>query len=194
MRELVTSGAIGDVQLVVSYSAGGALWTHTHTTDILLFLTGDPTVLTAQGAADINADERDGTTIGRDPQILGGSFEFGNGVRGVMTRCAGYEFEVHGTGGKVRARGNGATFEAHVFDEFGRAVPADFPPWERTTGSVNCVEDLVAAVRTGSAPRGGVDVAARGLEMSIAVLESARRGGARVDLPLGDRSLYVRGW
>lgn len=194
IRELVNNGAIGDVQLVVSYSTGGALWTHTHTTDILLFLAGDPGVLTAQGAADLHREDRDGHVIARDPQIVSAAFEFDNGVRAAMTRCAGYEFEVHGSGGKVRTRGNGSTFEAHVFDEFGRASVIPFPPWERTTGSVNCVEDLVAAIVTGSPPRGGVDVAARGLEMSMGVIESERQGGARVDLPLGDRSLYVRAW
>lgn len=194
IRDLVTDGLVGDVQLVVSYSTGNALWTHTHTTDILLFLAGDPVVLTAQGAAVVNPDERDGHTLSRDPQVLSASFEFDNGIRAVMTRCAGYEFEVHGAGGKIRTRGNGSSFEAHVFDEFGRATPVAFPEWERTTGSVNCVEDLVRAASTGSEPRGGVDLASRGLEMSIAVVESERCGGVRLRLPLGDRSLYVGGW
>ncbi|MAF09956.1 hypothetical protein CMK11_05840 [Candidatus Poribacteria bacterium] len=194
VREMVSDGAIGDVQLVVSYSSGGALWTHTHTTDILLFLAGDPAALSAQGAVDLKPEERDAAGLDRDPQILGAAFEFDNGVRGAMARCAGYEFEVHGSRGKIRTRGNGSAFEAHVFDEHGGVTSREFPSWTRTTGSTNCVEDLVSAVNDGTQPRGGVDVAIRGQEMSMAVVESERRGGARVQLPLGDRSLYVRGW
>ncbi|MBT5531731.1 Gfo/Idh/MocA family oxidoreductase, partial [Candidatus Poribacteria bacterium] len=194
IREQVTEGVIGDVQLVVSYSSGGALWTHTHTTDILLFLAGDPTVVSAQGAADLKPEERGAAGLERDPQILSAAFEFGNGVRGVMTRCAGYEFEVHGSRGKIRTRGNGHAFETHVFDEHGRATSANFPAWARSTGSVNCIHDLVSAIKDGTTPIGGVDVAVRGQEMSMAVVESERRDGARVQLPLGDRSLYVRGW
>jgi|SaaInl4_135m_RNA_FD_contig_41_1510139_length_2354_multi_4_in_0_out_0_2 predicted dehydrogenase len=194
MADLVSSGAIGDVQLVVSYSSGGALWTHTHTTDILMLLAGDPTPLWAQASADLTPEERVAPTITRDPQILNAAFEFDNGVRAVMTRCAGYEFEVHGSRGKIRTRGNGHAFELHVFDDYGRAESADFPAYERSSGSVNCIENLVAAIVDGTPVRGGVDVAVRGQEMSMGAVQSDRSGGARVDLPVVDRSLQIRGW
>jgi len=194
MVDLVSSGVVGDVQLVVSYSSGGALWTHTHTTDILMLLAGDPTPLWAQATADLTPEERAGAAITRDPQILNAAFEFDNGVRAVMTRCAGYEFEVHGSRGKIRTRGNGGGFETHVFNEHGRAEPEQFPAYERSSGSVNCIEDLVSAIVDGTAVRGGVDVAVRGQEMSMAAVESDRQGGGRVGMPLADRSLQIRGW
>jgi predicted dehydrogenase len=194
VREVTAAGVLGDVQSATAFSGGSALWTHTHTTDMLLYLAGDPEVAFAQGHAGVEeADFADNRTE-NDPPIYSAYFRFRNGVHGTMTPCRGYEFEVHGSKGTIRTRGNGHAFEMHIYDAHGIARAEPFPDWERSSGSVNCVRDLVRAIRDGGTTRGNIEIACRGQEMIQAAIESERRKGARVSFPLENRALYIGRW
>ncbi|MBM3216734.1 Gfo/Idh/MocA family oxidoreductase, partial [Candidatus Poribacteria bacterium] len=119
IRKLIEAGVVGDVQSICAYSSGSALWTHTHTTDMLLFLAGDPEVRFAQGHAAVEPADFGDNRTDSDPSILNGYFRFANGVNGTMNPASGYEFEVHGSKGKIRSRGNGNAIEVHTFDTHG---------------------------------------------------------------------------
>ena len=67
-----------------------------------------------------------------------------------------------------------------------------FPAFERTSATLRLVEDLVHALDTGEPTRGGVRLARRNLELILACIESHRRDGARVRLPLKDCKLRLR--
>ena len=73
---------------------------------------------------------------------------------------------------------------------FVKEVPFDYPePASRTLRAVNeIVESLDHGGNTRCTFRDGLI----GLEMGMAFWESHRRGNARVDWPLEDRSLHVR--
>ncbi|MDA1193176.1 MAG: Gfo/Idh/MocA family oxidoreductase, partial [Candidatus Poribacteria bacterium] len=164
LRELIDGGEIGNVQSVVSYSGGGALWTHTHTTDMLLYLAGDSPVKHAQGHAGVAADDFADNRTDNDPPIHNAYFAFENGARGTMNPCTGYEFEVHGSKGKLRTLGNGMEFEWRVYDGHGGSVVKEFPDWTRSSGAVNCVDDLCRAVLNGGETRAGIAVSHLGQE------------------------------
>jgi hypothetical protein len=68
------------------------------------------------------------------------------------------------------------------------AAPLEYTPASNT---LRLVEDLVQALDTGAPPRGGVRVARANLEISFGFIESHRRGGARVSLPLQDSQLRL---
>ena len=53
------------------------------------------------------------------------------------------------------------------------------------------IDDLVQAVETGASPRCSAEDGRKALEIAIALRESHRQGGRRVDLPLADRSLRI---
>ncbi len=57
---------------------------------------------------------------------------------------------------------------------------------------VRLVRDLIECIETGKEPtcRGEDGVAV--LELAIALRESHRQGNRRIDLPLADRSLFIR--
>lgn len=194
IRETIQSGLIGKVQSVSAYSNGSALWTHTHTTDMLLFLAGDGEVSFVQGHASVPPDDFQDNRIEKDPFIENAYFHFANGVHGTMTPAVGYEFEVHGSAGKIRTRGNGHEWEIYTFDAHGLSQRRETPHWERSSGSVNCVRDLANAILHGGTTRGNIEIACRGQEMIQAVVESERLGGARVPLPMANRSLYIGRW
>jgi hypothetical protein len=54
------------------------------------------------------------------------------------------------------------------------------------------VDDLVNAIETGQHPRCSGRDGRDALEIAIAMRESHRRGGVRVDLPIEDRGLLIR--
>ena len=57
---------------------------------------------------------------------------------------------------------------------------------------ITIIEDLVNAIDTGQPPRCSGDDGLKALEIAMALRESHRRGGARVDLPLANRSLGIK--
>jgi predicted dehydrogenase len=70
-------------------------------------------------------------------------------------------------------------------------VPARFPYVPRASSTLAGIEDLVHSLDTGEPPRGGVQSARNNTELIIAFIESHRRGGARVELPLKESNIRL---
>ncbi|GIX06111.1 MAG: hypothetical protein KatS3mg115_0514 [Candidatus Poribacteria bacterium] len=194
MRQLIQEGAIGELQVVSAYSSGSAYWTHSHTVDLLLFLAGDPTVQAAWGELNAEPSQWSDREVRTDPGVRWAQFVFANGVRGQMVSTSGYEFEAHGSRGKLRAYGNGAQFSWIVYDRQGVPEERAFPAFRRTSGAVECVRNLIAALQLGEATWAPIESSHRGQEMLHGLLESHRREGARVAFPLKDRGFRVSAW
>ena len=65
-------------------------------------------------------------------------------------------------------------------------------PFERVSSTLRLIEDLVHALDTGEPTRGGTGVALDNMQMIFGLIESQRRGGTRVELPLRDSKLHLR--
>jgi len=59
------------------------------------------------------------------------------------------------------------------------------------SSGLSVIEDLVDCIETGRQPRCSGQDGRKALEIAIAMRESHRQGGRRVDLPLADRSLRI---
>ena len=62
---------------------------------------------------------------------------------------------------------------------------------EVKSGTVCLIEDLVDAIENDRETLGNIRLAHRSFEISMAVIESHRPGGARVPMPMANRTLYV---
>ena len=192
MRELIDAGEIGTVQCVIAqYGVSAALWGLTHAADMMLYLAGDPEVEFVQGTIVCKDEDWEDNCLNVDPGIAGGYVRFANGVHGYTTAGTGPEFEVCGTNGKMRTLNNGMschfrkTKESRILEE----VP--FPDMPRESGTVNGIKDIAEAIDTGRETQGPLQLARRSQEMLMGMIESHRLGGARVALPMENRSLYV---
>ena len=133
------------------------------------------------------------------PRDLAGSgqFRFAGGVMAYSLGAGpGGEFEVLGSEGIARIRNNGGDWKLWRRGPgagWDRPAlnPAPFPAFPRLSRSVTLLRDLRDAVLTGRDTLGNVRVARAGTEMALGIVESHRRGGARVACPLIDRSLYM---
>ena len=193
MREIIESGEIGDLQCVICYcGVSVAQWMHTHTSDMMMYLAGDSEIEFVQGAIIANDSDWEGNILNTDPGIPMGYVKFKNGVLGYQTAAGGYEFEVSGSKGKLRAFDNGLGLQYRMSG--GQPYPIEDIPSDR--GTVNCIKDLIQAISTGGETRGNIQLARRSQEMILSFIESHRQGGKQVMLPLENRSLYVgrRDW
>jgi scyllo-inositol 2-dehydrogenase (NAD+) len=195
-RELIASGQLGALKTLVIYSNGTLFNTSSHWFDTVFRLNGDAPLLWAQA----HLPRGDELVVGdevRDEPASQGQFAFANGVMGhALLSPRNNDIEAICEGGVITARGGGNRFELWRLETAGgerRHVEAPFPEYERASSTLRLIEDLVQALDTGQPTRGGIRVAATNTELIFAFIESHRRDGARVALPLKESSLrFVR--
>jgi predicted dehydrogenase len=192
IRDLLAAGIIGDVQTVICHGGGSALWSHSHAADLMLLLTGDPSVDYVQGTVDADVADFADNQVESDPSILSALVRFGNGARGYFLATTGYDWEVTGSEGKLRALNDGTTIELRRQGgrrgELERVEPPTLP---NGSSALACLQDLVESIETGRETKGNVQLARRSQELILGIIASHGRDGARVRLPLENRSLYV---
>ncbi len=194
-RRMIESGDLGDILQITAYAQCGLSHNGSHAIDTIRYLAGgDVSWVFGEMASDVEAAS--------DDDLMGnGYLAFDNGVRaylrGTSTGVASWEFDIIGTRGRVRTLSDALEFE--FFQRVsggmrGRGVPArsPFPQPARPVGQgITTVDDLIDAMENNRPPRcSGADGRAA-LEVAIALRESHRRGGVRIDLPIEDRSLKI---
>jgi predicted dehydrogenase len=194
---LISEGRLGTVRSVICYGGGSLLHTGSHWIDLLMRLAGDPPATSVQGTVDAG-DQWDGQSSRIDYDLSGtGIIQFANGIRGYyLSGGPSGEFEVCGTAGIVRILDNGLRYQLRLLTERPgwrqkTFEDAPFPWFERKSNTVRIIEDLIQAIETDGTTRGNVRIARAGMEIALGFVESHRRGGARVSLPLEDRALWM---
>jgi NADPH:quinone reductase-like Zn-dependent oxidoreductase len=115
-----------------------------------------------------------------------------NGVAALPGVPEPWEFEIDGENGKLRTFNDGheATLRRKE-DEWGLLEEAPFPEGESRSGTLGCIEELVAALDSDEPTSAPVEVAATGQEVCLGWLLSHLRDGARVELPIENRQFRV---
>ncbi len=193
-RALIDAGELGAVQQVTGYGQAGISHNGSHLLDLVRYLAGGEAVWVF---GEMESDDK----ASADDDLQGnGYLAFDNGVRAfarmMPTGGAAWEFEVIGERGRIRSVANGRDFEWWQTDATaGRReiVRRVFPRPDRLQSpGVRAVIDIVNCIGTEREPRCSGSDGLAVLEIAIAMRESHRRGGVRVDLPLADRSLLIR--
>ncbi|MGN6360731.1 MAG: Gfo/Idh/MocA family protein [Thermomicrobiales bacterium] len=192
VRTLIESGAIGELRSVACYAAGSLLWSHSHATDLLLLLAGDPAVEYVQGTTSTALDDYADNRLDADPSLYSAYIHFAGGVHGYMLATLGYDWEVTGSTGKIRINNDGREVELRQqAGQWKQLTVQPTPELARGSGALSCLEDLIEALDTGRETTGPIDLARRSQELLMGIITSHGQGGARVTLPLADRTLYV---
>jgi len=195
MREILESGELGERRSIIAYSGGSALWGYTHAADMLLFLASDSPIEYVQGNVAVDDADFEDNRTDTDPGIVMGFIRFQNGINGISIPGTAYEFEVNCSEGTVRALNNGLGFHLRKRQgEFNEILEAQFPPYERKSGTVGCIEDIVEAIETDTETQGNIHLAHRSTEMVFAIVDSQRQQGLRVPIPMENRGLYLGRW
>ena len=194
IRDIIAQGDIGELQAAVVYGAASLMHVHIHWMDTLSYLLGDPQIAAVRGDLIPRDLKVEHNRLEADPQAVF-QLAFANGIEAWSVPAGGREYEVVGTKGTVRSMRDGAavTFRKEGSSEGwplqwdGESFP-DAPP---VSTVVNCLEDLVDSYESGRPSLGNIEVTHHITEACITVAESHRQGGRWVDLPMGNRDLYV---
>jgi predicted dehydrogenase len=192
MRAKIESGDFGALRSVIAFSTGPFFNTASHFFDVLVYLNSDVAPQWVQAQV-FNFDELVvGSEVREDPAGTG-IIGFENGVFGyAVDSSRRTEFEAICASGVITGYNNGLEFRTrtHTADESADGPSLEF---ENTSSTLNLVKDLVHALDTGEPTRGGADVAYWNTQIIFGFIESHRRGGARVELPLTDHDLrFIR--
>ncbi len=198
IRDMAHNGELGELECVIGHcGVGAAQWGHTHTTDMLMFLAGDAAVVFAQGSINVTDEDWDGNRLNTDPGITNAYFRFSNGIHAYIVAGSGFEFEISGKKGKLRTQENGTYGQLRqVTEPWNMLKETPFPDIEHASGTVGGIQDIVDAIDTGRDTTGNIHLARSSQEIIFGIIASHRSGGARIELPLADRDLYVgrRDW
>ena len=192
MHAKIHSGDFGDLRTLINYQTGNFFNTSSHFFDLLMYLNNDSIPKWVQAYV-FHFDELVvGTEVQEDPAGTG-TIMFDNGVIGnALDSPRRSEVEAVCSKGVITALNNGVEFRTRVqhADALEDGPNLDSPP---TSATLNLVNDIVHALDTGEPTRGGAEVAYWNMQIIFGFIESHRRGGARVELPLTDHDLrFIR--
>lgn len=197
MKTFVDSGALGALKSILMYNTGTLFNMGSHYFDLALLLNNDQPVQWVQATLRANDTIFDGEILREDP-VGEGFVAFANGVTAYLlaTPSAG-DCEVICEHGSLLALNDGLSWQLRrrqPIDANGHTalLAAPYPEPPRASSTLRLIEDLVQALDTGQPTRGGPRVALAGAELIFAFIESHRRGGARVALPMQERPLRLQ--
>ncbi|MCX6044000.1 MAG: Gfo/Idh/MocA family oxidoreductase [Chloroflexi bacterium] len=198
MKEVIDSGELGALKSIICYNTGTLFNMGSHYLDLALRLNSDQPVEWVQANLRANEDVFDGDLLRADP-VGEGIVHFANGVTAYMlVTPRSSDYEVICENGALTAYVDGLEWQLR------QRVPVDphghtgfmgrpFTEPEPASATLRLIEDLVQALDRGEpATRCGPRVALASTELIFAFIESHRRGGARVTLPLQARNLRLQ--
>lgn len=194
-RRMIEAGELGELLQITAYGQCGLSHNGSHLIDSIRYLAGGNVTWVF---GEMESDE----AAASDTDLMGnGYLAFDNGVRaymrGMPTGVASWEFDVLGTAGRVRLVAGCLELELTKMmpgGVRGRGEPAKVPfplPRQIPGTGITIVQDIMNAIETGQPPRCSGEDGLAALEVAMALRESHRRGGAKVELPLADRSLRI---
>lgn len=195
-RRMIDEGELGDILQVNVHAQCSLSHNGSHAIDTLRYLAKDGNIEWVFGEM-----ESDEAANGEVDLQGNGYFAFDNGVRGFLRSMpcgvAAWETDVIGTEGRVRTIMNCLETEwMHLSpgSPRGRGIPSRSPlriPTRIEGMGLTIVRDLIESFEKDHHPHSSIHGARATLEAAIALRESHRRGGIRVNLPVDDRSLKI---
>ena len=214
LQAAIAQGAIGEPRFATLYFYTDLIKHHPHTLDLVAMMFGDPKPLWVEGRLIEPGDPFDPTprrphpvydpaahryvpSAGyeiADPMV--GFFRVGyvGGAEGIFVPHRGsFDIDVHGTEGRAIAWENGDDFrirrtsaKTHTTEETILRPTGESP-------TICTIRDMIRALETGAPTQGNLDITMQSVEAQFGLAHSHLQGGARVHLPVADRSLYIPG-
>jgi predicted dehydrogenase len=186
MRAAIASGTYGRLVSLAIFHRGTLFNTQSHWIDTLRVLNGDAEAIWAQAYMSDGPASIDGDDVINDPYTEG-MIAFENDVIAhLIARPGPHVFKAWLEQAEIVAHGDGK-FEIRPTD--GDVIEI---PYEPVSSTVRLIEDIVQALDTNGQPKGGIDAAYKNAEILFALLESEKRAGARIAIPLVDSTLAFR--
>ena len=212
LRDEIANGAIGEPRYAVMSFATDLIKHHPHTIDLVSMLLLDPKPVWVEGnlidPGEQFAPDRplptydpaghryvapEGREIG-DPWVGTFRVKYDSGAEGVfLPTPGGFEIDVYGTAGRAFGWENGGLFG--IRKSIPKSGQTEVTTFQATGESptICTIRDLIREMETGERTKGNIDLTMDTVETQFALAHSHLQGGARVEIPVSDRSLYIPG-
>jgi predicted dehydrogenase len=191
-RQAIADGAIGRLLSMICHSPSSLSNLHSHTLALFRLFAGAPAKWVF---GHIDDDER---AASNDDLSGSGYIFYENGVRAFMNSHSersglSWTLEFIGEKGRIISRNAHAQFELwSTHPETGGPIQCQFPnPWHPRSSMVDAIEGVCRSIEAGEEKICPGEFGREALEIAIAMRESHRRGGVKIELPLEDRSLRI---
>lgn len=109
-RDLIKAGEIGELlEVVIEFGESQLLWTHPHSVDLMMFLTGQRPIEAHAELVPDSALMVSALSVDSDPIVSYAQFWFDGGARGLIVRGGGYSVRANGTRGSIEILSDGAS-------------------------------------------------------------------------------------
>ena len=214
LRDAILSGAIGEPRYATMYFYTDLIKHHPHTLDLVSMMFGDPKPLWVEGRLVEPGDpfdpnpRRPHPTFDRaghrfvpppgyeiaDPMVNFFRVGYANGAEGLFVpRRGSFDIDIHGSEGRAIAWENGDDFrirrtnaKTHTSEETILRPTGECP-------TICTIRDIIRELETGERTVGNIDITMQSVEAQFGLAHSHLQGGARVTLPVPDRTLYIPG-
>ena len=185
--QAIRDGEIGAFSSMVCNYGWSLSRGHSHTLAIFRQFAGVPAKWVF---GHMNSDEK---AAGDDDLSGTGMIFYENGIRGFLNTGGWLNIDFIGSDGWICARNEHADFEMWTrFPISEEPVRRQFPNPKRPRSSQQAaIEGIVRNLRDGTEPECPGEYGREALEIAIALRESHRRGGEKIELPLEDRNLRM---
>lgn len=206
----IARGEIGTPRCAVMYFYTDLIKHHPHTLDLVAMLLGDPAPEWVEGRlvepGDPLAPARPLPTYDAarrcfvpppgkeiaDPMVGYYRVGYAGGAEGTFIPTGRFDVDVTGTEGRAYAWENGGAFGIRRTKR-GAPVEETLIHREGESPTVCTIRNLIREIETGERTTGNIDVTMQSVEVQFGLAQSHLQGGARVALPMTDRSLYIPG-
>ena len=195
IREHLEQGAIGDVVGASAYALPNLINHGCHWYDTLMLLLGDPAPQWVSGSVNDVSDEPEDSLRRLDPSGRAQIGFEGDVVASITSAGeSGMSFEILGNQGRMMILNDGT--DVHIWklngEEGERARPISLPdPEEGWPAGLAMVRGLIKAITNGGRTSCDIEQARRATEIGFAIHESDAAEGAKVDLPLKNRTRRI---
>lgn len=197
MRRLAEEGQLGTVLQHV-FNGGSAALMHgvSHAVDTALFLLVQPEVESVQATLARGAYDAGSNRWDDDPHMAQAYVRFMDGTDAhfCVHRARWYTYSLVGTTAVAESYDNNAGYRLRRrSDDWFGSEEVPFPAFEDESDTVVAIRELTQAIAAGTpeATSGPIATAHLGMEILCAMAESHLRDGARVRLPLENRTAYI---
>jgi predicted dehydrogenase len=213
LQAAITRGDIGTPRYAAMYFFTDLITHHPHTLDTVSMLLGDPVPEWVEGALVEPGDPLAATMrrplpaydaaekrfvpppgeVYASPYPAFYRVGYRGGAEALFVPYGRLDVDVVGTEGRASAWDNGQLFRTW------RPAKGDTPAQEQAyrpegeSPTMCTIRDIIREIETGERTAGNIDVTMQSVEVQHGLVESHLRGGARVTLPVQDRSVYIPG-
>ena len=215
----ISRGDIGTPKYAAMYFFTDLITHHPHTLDTVSMLLGDPVPEWVEGRLVEPGDplaqpmRRPPPTYDRERKAFipnegepyaspyPAFFRVGykGGIEASYIPYGRLDVDVLGTEGRALAWDNSQLFRTWKPGKGGRGGAVATPPAEQTytpegeSPTVCTIRDIIREMETGERTKGNIDVTMQSVEVQFALVESHLQNGARVPIPIQDRTVYIPG-